>query len=712
MLLIKDKKNLACVDFSELDKTNKVEQLFFNEPDNIVYVLEQEKLLGIITLGDFKRNYPEIKLAVNRESKRLVNSENIETDAKNIFINNPKINKIPVIDENGLLMSEIFNKQADEENRIINLDNYVNKTEWFYYYVIYMDCREICIIDYNLYGERFIEKSGCKNKYKIDIISPDKFSRKLAENYDLIIDFDVIRYGRRKELLRRISKKYTNKYTSPDDMEFSRKISAYYKSEKEKGVKFYVFEAPSEYKLKYMTDKQKKRINSNHFWSYYYKKAFLYDEEMQEIFGTSEYQPYIDSIFNLPVPVRKGRVLCYEEFRSSFCNCTGGYRVTVNKEWENYTQELDMYGQCAVFGLFVEDKSTISSYLQELLNKSNINTFNVNNYGIRGGDLKEVFACLNGKTHNKGDIIVLILMEEEINFLSTLDKDLPIIELSGAFNNEHERLGTFFIDKPVHCNYKANQVIAEKIFEKILEDYKKGEIKIIKNKTASIKEKNCQADSLYKLNNGLKDYLNSLLPYCEKCKQNKHTGAVVMNCNPFTKGHRYLIEQSAKQVDTLFIFVVEEDKSVFKFKDRMSLVKKGTEDIKNVVVLPSGNFIISSITFPEYFQKEDKQEVVIDASLDIEVFAQYIAPPLGITVRFAGEEPFDMVTRQYNELMKRILPDYGIEFIEIKRKTIENDEGNVISASNVRKYMKMGQWDMVRQVVPETTYNFLVNNYK
>lgn len=712
MLLIKDKKNLACVDFSDLDKINEVEQLFFYEPDNIVYVLEQEKLLGIITLGDFKRNYPEIKLAVNIESKRLINSDNIETDAEIIFNNNRKVNKIPVVDKNGLLISEISNKKVTEAENTVNLIDYINNTKWFFYYVSHMNCKNICIIDYNLYGKRFIEKAVCEREFKIDIINPDKFSRKLAKNYDLIIDFDIFKYGRRKELLRRISKKYTNKYTTPGDMEFSRKIAAYYKKEKEKGVKFYVFEAPSEHKLKYMTDNQKKRINSNRFWSYYYKKAFLYDKEMQEIFGTSEYQRYIENIFSLPVPVRKGDVLCYEEFRSSFCNCIGGYRITVNKQWEKYTQDLDMYGQCAVFGLFVEDKSTISSYLQELLNRSNVNTFNVNNYGIRGGDLKEVFTCLQNKTHNEGDIIVLIIMEEEINFLSTLDKDLPVIELSDIFNNEHERLGIFFIDKPVHCNYKANKLIAESIFSKILDDYEKGEIKILKERTANLKEKNFQTNSLFKLNNELQEYLNSLFPFYEKCKVQKQIGAVVMNCNPFTKGHRYLIEQSAKQVDTLFVFVVEEDKSFFKFEDRINLVKKGTEDIKNVIVLPSGNFMISSITFPEYFQKEDKQEVVIDASLDIEVFAQYIAPSLGITVRFAGEEPFDMVTKQYNELMKRVLPDYGIEFIEIKRKTIENDEENVISASNVRKFMKTGQWDMVKQVVPEATYNFLVNNYK
>ena len=68
-----------------------------------------------------------------------------------------------------------------------------------------------------------------------------------------------------------------------------------------------------------------------------------------------------------------------------------------------------------------------------------------------------------------------------------------------------------------------------------------------------------------------------------------------MNCNPFTLGHRYLIEQASEKVDHLYVFVVEEDKSFFPFSDRIGLVKKGTADLKNITVKPSGkyNFIIN-----------------------------------------------------------------------------------------------------------------------
>lgn len=186
------------------------------------------------------------------------------------------------------------------------------------------------------------------------------------------------------------------------------------------------------------------------------------------------------------------------------------------------------------------------------------------------------------------------------------------------------------------------------------------------------------------------------------------TGSIVMNCNPFTKGHRYLVEQAAKQVDNLFIFVVEEDKSVFPFKDRFELVKQGTSDLKNITIVQSGKFIISAITFPEYFVKDALNEVIVDTSKDIELFASKIAPILNISKRFAGEEPFDPITRQYNQTMSDILPKYNIEFVEISRC---QSDGEPISASRVRRLLKQKDWEAISNIVPETTLDYLKNEW-
>ena len=183
-------------------------------------------------------------------------------------------------------------------------------------------------------------------------------------------------------------------------------------------------------------------------------------------------------------------------------------------------------------------------------------------------------------------------------------------------------------------------------------------------------------------------------------------GAIVMNCNPFTLGHRYLIETAAGMVDHLYVFVVEEDKSIFKFSDRLEMVKQGTADLSNVSVLPSGRFILSSQTLPGYFTKAEFKDAYLNASDDLEFFMQ-IASALDITVRFVGEEPIDQYTRQYNDSMRNTLPKYGFEFIEIPRKTVASGSDVVISASRVRKLLEERDYAGVKEIVPETTYNYL-----
>ncbi len=181
-----------------------------------------------------------------------------------------------------------------------------------------------------------------------------------------------------------------------------------------------------------------------------------------------------------------------------------------------------------------------------------------------------------------------------------------------------------------------------------------------------------------------------------------------MNCNPFTLGHRYLIEKALEQCSFLILFLVEEDKSFFSFEDRLKLVDEGTKDIPNLAIIPSGRFVLSSLTFSDYFNKSEMQDRIIDTSLDVTVFAREIAPCLHITKRFAGEEPFDNVTRQYNETMRRVLPEYGIEFVEIPRK--EGEDG-AISASRVRKLLEKRDFDGLKPLVPDSTFSYLLKKF-
>jgi [citrate (pro-3S)-lyase] ligase len=208
------------------------------------------------------------------------------------------------------------------------------------------------------------------------------------------------------------------------------------------------------------------------------------------------------------------------------------------------------------------------------------------------------------------------------------------------------------------------------------------------------------------LENGLdtiKDYQRKLRTYAGG---NTDNGSIVMNCNPFTRGHRYLIENAAKQCSGLYIFVVEEDRSVFPFRERIRLVKEGTEDLGNVTVIPGGDYIISSATFPSYFLKKKDERTESQALLDMDIFTRYIAPVLGISKRFAGSEPYDELTAEYNRVMARVLPENNIEFREIPRWEVE---GYAVSASRVRAELSKDpcQIKLLEKLLPPATIRFL-----
>ncbi|MDO4582110.1 MAG: [citrate (pro-3S)-lyase] ligase [Bacillota bacterium] len=183
-------------------------------------------------------------------------------------------------------------------------------------------------------------------------------------------------------------------------------------------------------------------------------------------------------------------------------------------------------------------------------------------------------------------------------------------------------------------------------------------------------------------------------------------GAVVMNCNPFTLGHRYLAEYAAAHCRLLYLFVVEEDRSVFPFADRLRLVQEGVADISNIRVCPGGPYMISAATFPTYFLKQDDDAVAIEAELDLRLFGEQIAPQLNISRRFVGEEPACAVTQQYNRLMRELLPPLGVEVVEIPRKT--ESGGTAISASTVRRLIAEGaDQQLLRRYLPDSSCAYL-----
>lgn len=186
-------------------------------------------------------------------------------------------------------------------------------------------------------------------------------------------------------------------------------------------------------------------------------------------------------------------------------------------------------------------------------------------------------------------------------------------------------------------------------------------------------------------------------------------GSIVMNANPFTLGHQYLIEKAASDCDWLHLIVVKEDGSEFPYNDRFEMIKEGVSHIKNITVHPGSNYIISLATFPSYFIKSKGLVDYCHTAIDLQIFRQYIAPALGITHRYVGSEPECVVTSHYNQQMKYWLSASGfkwpkIEVIEFERKTALQQP---ISASTVRSLLKQGQFTQLGAFLPQTSIDYI-----
>lgn len=180
--------------------------------------------------------------------------------------------------------------------------------------------------------------------------------------------------------------------------------------------------------------------------------------------------------------------------------------------------------------------------------------------------------------------------------------------------------------------------------------------------------------------------------------------AIVMNGNPFTRGHLHLVETACREAAHVHLFVVSSEASSFPYEVRYRLIREGTRHLKNLTLHAGGDYIISAATFPRYFLREADDVSLIQAELDLRLFGERIAGALGITTRYVGEEPYCMTTRLYNQTMKRILPEYGIEVREIPR--LEDTEG-AISASRVRLGISQNDLGHLDSLVPDSTYDYL-----
>lgn len=395
-------------------------------------------------------------------------------------------------------------------------------------------------------------------------------------------------------------------------------------------------------------------------------------------------------------------------------NIIGGRRITTGNP-KYFGKTIYFFGACIALGSYAKDSETIESIIQDKINKDEYPIRVLNSSFGSNFNNSVVIPAINTYHHlihtriNQGDIVVL--MEKTTTFDNgDYIKKLPHYHtLKGIFSMQCNRELKCFKDSLYyHVNYEGNHAIAEFLYNDMVREGLIADSPKMLDETRLVKP--YFDDTAVEFNDLFTPELEAYLNELKKEKVSfDNIGAIVMNCNPFTKGHLYLVECAKATVDYLYVFVVQEDKSLFSFQDRFNMAKINCHPYDNVKVLPSGKFIISSYTFAEYFKKDELQQKEISPLLDVNLFCYAIAPTLNIKKRFVGTEPFDNVTDQYNRTMKDLLPQYGMELVEIPRYQLH---GNEVNATQIRNWISTGNMQLCREYLTEESYKYILRSKK
>lgn len=719
-MLKREKDQLVCYEIKEeinVVSVASIQSLFLERPSDTVYIIRNNILDGIICLGDIVHHTYNGMVQINRNYVQVIGCNVIK--ARRFFNKKKNVFRIPIVNEIGELCGEysrwddlpyiernykqiicrnIVKSALEKYEGVYVIKTDSNKDVYFQYLIEFLSKYQI---RYQILNKEKVQENLSKNFICIFIDEEDKRSalcllycemseKKRKEDIEYNLRLDTF-----KNILFHIGAEYRGRKLK--DLENSEKIfysrrmderpAIFLAALKKRGVNCFCLYANEDVETKY-THRLKREINERVQEHPPTIKGPWQDREYSKGFYDELYQlkDYSEEIAQNEINDSFLRFAWSEDIVGKYFNKRNGRRITCFQP-EEYIGTIYCIGACTMVG-YVEDQYTIESFLQQRLLEEGY-AYRVENLGMY---LEYFYGGVDERLqeidkYNSNDIVIM-QTNASVN-------GIPGISLESIYEKNNAP-SSWFLDGYFHCNHKANKCIADGLFELIDPCL----LKEITNKNT----KEVDGD----ISDVMQEYINQMFLknyFSDFFEEKYHTiGAIVMSGDIFTKGHLHLIEYAKSLVEFLIIFIIEEESFVFSFEERFKMVMQSVKDFEHIMVVPSGYFILSKANFKEYYTKIAGEEAVISAEYDINIFADYIAKPLHITHRFAGEEPEDKVKRIYNEAMRKILPQKGITFVEIPRLKIKNE---FISASRVRKYIYYDKYDSATEMLPDRTKEYL-----
>lgn len=726
------KRNIEALTIYSIEKEMEaipfecLRKLYLEKTSEIVYITKNQKLYGIIGMGEALHPLQNGEIKINKTFTALVGYNNIE--AYKIFRKRSQVQKIPVVNEMGELLGD-YSRWDDalyierNQEQLMQEDvvkKVLNQYETVYVVepIEYQNSNYLCLISYLnrfhicyalLTKEKIVDKLsenaicifldederrgvqclyGLKpsvydnrgyNTFRYDILADERWKIRLATYRNLLLQI------MKETCLNELGIK------KPDNLLYDRlddKATVLLSALIKNGVgSFCIYNNENEesnYGKTFMNE-VRERLK---VYPWNLEEPWAKANGNEEFYGElNQLEDYERGTAQKELFFLDGQLGYKKDISGKFFNAKDGRRVTCYQPVE-YVGTIYIIGLCTVVGGYVEDKYTFASWLQKKLLERGYD-YRVENYGA------EMLFDVENRLQEIGEYNV----NDLVIYHSWIGEAVNINGLSLEKIYESNNMpSTWVIDGFGHVNHKANQLIADGLFRMIEPNLSKQTTE--KNNIGKIKINFHDIMKNYVQQKFLKQYFQGVFN-----KEYSTIGAIVMQGGYFHKGHRYLIEQAKCQVDFLIIFVLEEDMLLIPFEERFKLIKEGVQDLEDIMLVPNGDFVLSRNNFYEFYTQKYDIRTSLNAEYDINVYADYIAEPLHITHRFAGANPKGRIKKVYNETMRRILPQKGISFVEIPKMMIEGED---ISTLQVQKHLEDEEYDKAFALVPESTKQYLM----
>ncbi len=649
------------------------------KPCNLVYFETDQGLYGIVSSGDiFRTDGDEVRI---RRSFTLLKREEV-MEARRIFKENSKIREIPVVAK-GHLEGE-FDRLDDK----LMLDRYPSLARNAYTAPYFASQKKIALVRpaaSRPYKEAYFERMReVLDMYHADYAVIDMID--MIRDVDRYEQFLLVDAQEKAGALlclylytgRRVYYKAVSYCQLLERLESSEVIDyqEFFENYQKQGVDVILLTA--------------KRTQTPYFQKTERALRQLFPQEYpdnlneraQSLAGTffddmANEPGYVEDILRGYFVVQKDtQYMHLKDMQSRYINVRFGERVTVDQPAE-YERTIYFFGPCLVIGNYVADEYTIESRLQKMLNERGI-PVRVVNCGCWGGNVANV-SRISSTAFKKGDIMVALM--EDLDQSAGPFKTVDLWEVA----EENEIPTEWMLDNLYHVNHHVTEIYAEAIFRKLLAE---GMLEGCKAESQALVPSRDIIDQFY-----IKKYFSGV-----DLGAYKTAACCVVNGNPFTNGHKALIERAAAENEHVYLLIVREDASLFSFAERFTMAVEALKHLPNVTVVPSGMFIGNVTIFPAYYARMEIGDVEHQAQDHIRAFAT-VAKALHATRRYMGEEPTDTITNLINENCVRMLPELGIETVIVPRVKFG---GDYVTGSKVRKLAETCD-PSIADLVPETT---------